>query len=191
MRLVGYARTMRSTSVTFVAVKRPLGETVRGFVCTLGGPDLFALIDETSNSRRAGGDVCACAHWAAASPTINNRFRKNTLKVYRADCTLKWRHIAISGESASQARRRSGAASCHRRRNAGTGLRSRRRISAQHGRRAYQRRWPRALGRSLLLPDAFAGRAAVLGKVLRADARSGCARSPEVQRPEWIGALGM
>src|SRR5579863_7124252 len=47
------------------------------------------------------------------------------------------------------------------------------------------------MGRSLLLPDAPAGRAAVLGKILRVDARAGCARSAEVPGSKWIGTLGV
>src|SRR5579862_3886018 len=47
------------------------------------------------------------------------------------------------------------------------------------------------MGRDLLLPDASAGRATVLGRIFRSRPRARCARPPQMPRREWIGALGM
>src|SRR5271155_3543233 len=53
------------------------------------------------------------------------------------------------------------------------------------------RRPDRALGGSLLLPDPSAGRAALLGTILRLGAGAGCARPAQVPRRKRFGTLGM
>src|SRR5437899_6595493 len=47
------------------------------------------------------------------------------------------------------------------------------------------------MGGGLLLSDAAARGAAVLGAVFRADQGPGCARPAEVSRREWIRAVGV
>ena len=75
--------------------------------------------------------------------------------------------------------------------NLGSGLGRRRRISPQHERCAPVRRPDGPLGRSLLLSDAAAGRASVLGRIFRSHARAGCARPAQMPRREWHGILGL
>src|SRR5712692_7602434 len=98
---------------------------------------------------------------------------------------------ALPGKSASKAGARKSPAAGDRTRNSWRRLGCRGRVSAKHGRGQVLRGRDGALGGGLLLPDAVAGRAAVLGTVLRVDARAGRARPPTLPGREWHGTLGL
>jgi hypothetical protein len=70
---------MISTSVAFFAVYLPPGEQVKRLFWTRGGPELFGLIEATSNSRCTG--CCAfLEELVTAVCDLSSHFLKGLLK---------------------------------------------------------------------------------------------------------------
>src|ERR1017187_5694443 len=98
---------------------------------------------------------------------------------------------ALSGESTREIRKGTRAHSRHWPGQSWSRLHRRRRISAQYEEGARRRRQCRDLGRSLFLPSAAGGRAAVLGRIFRFIKREGCAFAPQLPARKRNRTMGL